>query len=552
MKQIMYFLSVVLVAAMSACTGQYDNIDQYATDETVYVGKYNDLDPAAVSVGYNRLEIDLTDVSTGRVTADQLYMGKAKRTVIEYEEANIRVRKAFDSLCSWINVTGLTSSKTYIIKIYTEDAKGNKSVAVEALGKPFTNIDVESIPFPLPNVYPAPSFVECRWPEGFNSSLYKFIEMEYWVYDKNNVELKHDKLNSKVSVPNFSVTDLVQNDSINIAFQCRVIPIMESGRILDTITIRDTLRAGTMSMDDYLNSKQMRKIESALINSDGSGTITFNSNEVPDHQLIELSIKWTKKDRTQGSLTIKNTEKSVKCENILLGEKFEICALYGVEGSTYPKCVEGTTFKQKYTKEEIKNKKWVVLPHNGYYSGWGTTGEWRGGHPMNVFDDDIKTGWHTFNAPARLLPQALTIDMQVPTKVSAVNFRSSLHESFYGYCKHVEMFVTNVPPISIYESNLYTINWDQTKQDRWDSYDNWIDRYKIKDDESFPPLLRDSWGFSAARELADRKSANMWLVASEQRTGRFLILLFPDSADGATDGTGHIYINELEVYHDGN
>src|SRR5690606_21179481 len=124
----------------SSCSGMYDTLDDYS-GEIVYPAKY---DTIIGHVGYERVEIDL--MKAGRIPASEIKMGKATKTIIEYDGQVIRL----DSLVSWVNITGLDQPKLYRFKIYTVDEFDNASVPQEIALIPYTSADLENLAIASP------------------------------------------------------------------------------------------------------------------------------------------------------------------------------------------------------------------------------------------------------------------------------------------------------------------------------------------------------------------------------------------------------------------
>lgn len=116
--KLLYALIGFAMILQIGCKGMYDNLEKYAKED-IYPAKY---DTIIGQVGYERVEIDL--LKAGRIPSSKIYMGKAKKTVVEYDDKRIVI----DSVVSWVNITGLTVSKLYRFKVYTEDEYGNRSV----------------------------------------------------------------------------------------------------------------------------------------------------------------------------------------------------------------------------------------------------------------------------------------------------------------------------------------------------------------------------------------------------------------------------------------
>src|SRR5690606_16990893 len=134
----MYRIIYIVVLAgtfLSACSGMYDSLEEYS-GEVVYPAKY---DTIVGRIGYERVEIDL--MKAGRIPSNRIKLGKAKKTVVEYDDQRIVI----DSLVSWVNLTGLTQPKLYRFQVYTIDEFDNKSVPHEIALIPYTAGDIEAL-----------------------------------------------------------------------------------------------------------------------------------------------------------------------------------------------------------------------------------------------------------------------------------------------------------------------------------------------------------------------------------------------------------------------
>jgi hypothetical protein len=471
---------------MLSCSGQYDNIDQYATEETVYVGKFPD-DPY-ITIGYKRVEIELMGEYVGRVFSDDIYLGKGKKTVVEYEEAEGLRRIEFDSVCSWVNITGLVIAKTYVFSIYAEDESGHRSIPVEALGKPFTDDDLAGFAFPVPHVIPAPETVEFVWDEvamGLSSPLYKFIELVYSYVDKDHKTVS-GRLTAR-DTPSFSVKNLNQGDSIYVTVSCRVIPIMDSKQIIDTISMVREITTTTIPKEDYLRARELRPIVSALIDPSDETKATITLGKITDH------LKWTdiryKTANGWYETRIPNDVSTVECENIVRRENIQIRCGY------QPPETDDVFYNEEWTDSRLPfilkydMTPWVVIPRTGSHD-WrdtpGKLGMWKGGHPMQILDGDPTGGWHSgvdFSSP---LPQVLVVDMQETRRVSRIYILG-------GYWNTLEFYLTNDPAIDGYTT--HSVNWTADQTNRENSYSDWVDLLT-----SEVPGTSPSWGSPIARK----------------------------------------------------
>jgi hypothetical protein len=540
MKRIIYFLSFVLIAALYSCTGQYDNIDKYATDETIYVGKFSD-DPF-IRVGYKRLEIELMGDSIGRAFSDDLYLGKAKRTVVEYDEADGRRIIEFDSVCSWVNIKGLTTAKTYIFTVYAEDEYGNRSTPVEILGKPYTDADFQGIVFPQPRVIAAPTTVEFAWEnevsEGLSSPLYKFVELIYSYVDSDNNTVS-GKVTAK-DVPSFSIRNLSVGDSTSVILNCRIIPIMDRALILDTLSIVKEIFTKTTTAEEYLAARTVRPVVSGLINpaNENDATITFGA---PSAHLVWTEIRYWDPVREDSTVIhIENSEASKLCPN------FERRGTVQIRGSFSPPETDieltsaWTDWGKFILKRSPRQDGWVAIPRHGNH-GWGdgqgAQSLWGGGSPMLAFDDpDLPnnagqySGWHSVLYTA--MPQVFIVDMKAARQVSSVYIKGD-------YYITVELYLTDDLSIPGYQT--HTIDWNANNRES--AYNSWRNQYHGR----IPGDVPASWGrpvLPAVNDGGHERTINL----PANREGRFLILRFPNSTSGT--GSNYIDIKNLIVYSD--
>jgi hypothetical protein len=539
MQRIIYFTSIVSLLALCSCTGQYDNIDRYATDESIYIGKYSDL--PYVKIGYKRVEIELLGDSVGRAFSDDIYLGKAKKTVIEYEEADGLRRIVIDSVCSWVNITGLTTPKTYIFTVYTEDTIGNRSIPTEALAKPFTDADLEGIIFPSPVKIPSPVTVEFSWETevsmGLSTSLFKFVDLTY-SYVNCDGKTINGKLTEKdaKTVANFNLKNLNINDSTLVTVNYRIIPIVESGQILDTISMSETYVTQTTTEEEYVAERTLRPIKAAMINPADERHATITFGDTTSHlKWTEIRYKNAKGDFTD--IRIKNSETEKFCQDIARREVIKIRCAYNPPETDIELVSEWTDYAPFILKHDPVLEGWSVLPRTDSHS-WGADGQgkqtlWNGGHPMLILDNDPGSGWHSkLDNP---FPQVLVIDMHKKKRVSKVIANG-------GYWKTVELYLTD--DLSIPEHIPYKVVYGDEDDDkeRVENYDDWMDPLM----ELIPEDVPASWGAPIA---VSNEGAEISFLFPEIPEGRFLIMRFPDNIY-SPGGTTYINVNNVEVYSD--
>ncbi|MDR1864594.1 MAG: DUF4998 domain-containing protein [Bacteroidales bacterium] len=210
----------------------YDNIKQFSEKEEIYPAKF---DTIFGRIGYERVEIDLR--KDGRIPSSKIEMGKAKKTVVAYDEDTptptvIRI----DSVCSYVNVTGLTEPRQYRFKIYTEDGAGNRSTPQEISLVPYTSADREVLRQGIldPTVSAASSALIMEWPAGLHSIMMEYHGLKYEYVDADNVP----HADSLDIAPRIYANNLPAGGETVFNFTYRVLPILEDGStLLDTIPV---------------------------------------------------------------------------------------------------------------------------------------------------------------------------------------------------------------------------------------------------------------------------------------------------------------------------
>ena len=229
------FLVLIIAAAaffVASCVGEYDNIEKYA-GEIVYPAAF---DTIIAYVGYERVELDLW--KAGRLSASKMKLGKAKRTIVEYDEQMFPI----DTICSWVNVTGLDQSKMYRIKVYTEDEYGNYSVPQSIAIIPYTSKERDLIEFAPPRLSTSPSSMVAEWSlNTLNSVLMDYHGMSWSYKDADGQTQSGSTKGTRFFASNFTVSS---NASVEVTY--KVVPRLSDAdgtRILDTVFVTRTIEA---------------------------------------------------------------------------------------------------------------------------------------------------------------------------------------------------------------------------------------------------------------------------------------------------------------------
>ncbi len=223
-KNILFSVIACLgILAIYSCKGIYDNVEPFG-GEKVYPAKF---DTISGKIGFERVELDL--MKAGRITNDQIYLGKASKTIVEYDKERIVV----DSVVSWVNIPNLKQSKLYRFKVYTEDKYGNKSVPQEIALIPYTNNELATIAVQSPRIFASRSNAVLDWAENISSILLTYCDLEYAYEDQSGAVME-----GKRDVnPRIFASNLKTGDEVNVDVDYRVVPKVDGVEILDTIVL---------------------------------------------------------------------------------------------------------------------------------------------------------------------------------------------------------------------------------------------------------------------------------------------------------------------------
>jgi hypothetical protein len=227
-------LVLCMATVMVACSKMFDNVKDFADSEIIYSDKLDGI--IKVQTGYERIEIDL--MKAGRIPSSKLNPGKAKKTVIECADfTEPDHRRVIDSVCSWLNITGLTQLKTYRFTIYTEDEFGNRSLPLTTEAKPYTSENRNALQLPAPSITESTSAAVIEWTIPISGKTHKTFRYAYEYTDKDGNKIIGK---SEGDMPSFFVENVEKGKDIPIKLACRIIPTIlgENGLytpIIDTI-----------------------------------------------------------------------------------------------------------------------------------------------------------------------------------------------------------------------------------------------------------------------------------------------------------------------------
>lgn len=223
-----HFILISLVAWVAlvgtySCKGIYDNVEPFG-GEKIYPAKF---DTISGKIGFERVELDL--MKAGRVPSSQIYLGKASKTVVEYDKERIVV----DSVVSWVNIPNLTVSKLYRFRVYTEDQYGNKSVPQEIALIPYTTNELTTIAVQSPRIFASPTTAVLDWADKISSILLTYCDLTFSYVDQSGETREGER---DVS-PRIFAGNLKTGDEIVVDVNYRVVPKVDGQEILDTVVL---------------------------------------------------------------------------------------------------------------------------------------------------------------------------------------------------------------------------------------------------------------------------------------------------------------------------
>jgi hypothetical protein len=356
MKRFFLVILLPLIWMCYSCNddGMYKNINELLPEgETVYPAKF---DTMLVKVGIERVEIDL--IKAGRVPASEIYLGKAIKTVIEYDDQPNGKPVVIDSVCSWVNITGLSMQKLYRFYIYTEDEYGNRSVPVVATAVPYMETDAASLDVPPPRVQSSTSVAVVEWPNGLSSTLLDFYELSFSYTDKSGVQHNVASTSSMFRIENLAPGPKI----LDVKF--KIVPKSEGKAILDTFYLEKSITANIWTdaeFDEVKNSFQGRTNSWAEFTGTAAN-IYWNAGA---SYVLQTEVQYTNQAGDLEYLTVLPGDNTTLCPNAAQKRylvKYRSVIKYDATGETWETAWQECEFPRKA----------IHLPMEGL-SGWSWT-----------------------------------------------------------------------------------------------------------------------------------------------------------------------------------
>jgi hypothetical protein len=508
MKRILFFLCIAAVGISSSCSHIYDNIKDFATEEAVYVGMF---DGAVARAGFERVEIDIATES--QMPSGEIKLGKAKKTVVEYDSTVI----TYDSVRSWVNITGLKTPKMYRFYIYNIDEYGNKSIPVQATAIPYTKTDLDALVLasPLQNV--SPTTAELSWPNGLASTFFEMASVTFNYNDRDGVQ-SYTTTESAVRL-----TNLVAGAQVPVQVLCSIIPRINNNPIIDTIVLDRSVVVTLLSPEDYLSQRVARSVNKAAITwkyagytddngnymgiSNGFGTVTWG--DVTDH-LAASEVRYTTNAGVETVSQILASESSLTCPDAKLGSTVETRSLFIPTGTSDTFATAWVLYEYPFM-DEYYRLTWYsnngIQARFGYHNWW----DGLGGYTQNLIDGNWDSGWHSNIEDESYLPQCVVFDLKYTLKIDYITIVAH-KDKIHRYLQDIEVYLSDTP----------------------------MDAHA----ETVP---EPSWGAPQARVRYNLDHHFEHINLAPGSSGRYLALIFPNSAENEGRGK-HISFMELYAY----
>lgn len=218
-------LYILTIFTQLSCSKMFDSLKEFADKETIYPASF---DTIGGRIGFNRVEIDLS--TKGRVFSNELKLAKAVKTIVE--SSYFKEPLVIDTVCSWINLNGLTEPEEYTFKIYTVDSYGNRSIPKEVSITPFTSQDLEQLELISPRITASSSSAVLEWENVLSGVAFDCYGYSYKYTDKDGTVHIGTDIGDR---PNIILENLTKEQIYPIEITLKIIPKKNNAPIIDTV-----------------------------------------------------------------------------------------------------------------------------------------------------------------------------------------------------------------------------------------------------------------------------------------------------------------------------
>jgi hypothetical protein len=430
-----FFLVIILSLAWMCYSCNEDNMytnihELLPSGETVYPAKF---DTVSVKVGIGRVEIDL--IKAGRIPAGEIYLGKAIKTVIEYEGQPNDQPIVIDSVCSWVNITGLTMQKLYRFYIYTQDEYGNRSVPVEATAIPYTEADAASLAVASPRITASPWAASIDWPRGLASVQFDYYGLVYSYRDRDGQTVT----NTLGDAPVIMLENMAPGQEVTVNVSYKIVPLVDKKPILDTMDLNRPIVLTMPPQESYQSTLQNRTVGTfTRMNDKSEMRINWNPAN-SDPTLLYTTVTWQDYNGQQQTVQVENDNTRTVIQGLKTGGSIAVSSWYNPVGAGD---LVLNALPRTYTPAQellLVRDTWTLVSVSDYQIGQ---------EPELIFDNNINTFYHSrwsgVNPP---FPHWMIFDLGASinglTKIET--YRHPSRSSFGPDTKTVQYFVGDDP-----------------------------------------------------------------------------------------------------------
>ena len=441
-NSLMLLLVTVYVAV--SCSRIYDNIEEYVDGEIIYIDRLDGI--IQVQIGFERVEIDL--LKAGRIPSSQIRMAKATKTVIECEDFDEPGhRRVIDSICSWVNVTGLTQLKYYDLTIYTEDDNGNRSLSFKTSVRPYTQENLLSLEITPPTINAASSSAQIEWLDGISALTHQVLSFQSKYTDRDGIVITDGLIQG--DRPVIFVENVLSEVDIPITLDCRVIPTIANPDlsytpIIDTLDFHPTfsIRLSAEAGDVIFLKAPAPGAESDLTDETN---VVFAWTKVAeiDAYTIKFSLLPNFPETSTYTLDVGDVNEWTMDNDDILD------VVNQLEGSYFTEFFWTVTPTEQETSVKTSFRLIRAWKVGMYYeidrSGWlalNAPSELSGYPLIQAIDGNLATFWHTSGVD---LPHWFIVDMRTPQSV--FKFDVLRTPSTYEDTREVELYLGNSPDV---------------------------------------------------------------------------------------------------------
>jgi hypothetical protein len=424
----------------------------------VYPAKF---DTVSVKVGIKRVEIDL--IKAGRIPASEIYLGRAIKTVIEYEGQPNDQPIVIDSLCSWVNITGLTIPKLYRFYIYTEDEYGNRSVPVVAAAIPYTEEDAAALAVTNPRFIASPWAASIDWPRGLSSVQFDYYGLVYSYRDRDGQTVTTTLVRQGVTDtlgdrPVIMLENTAPGQEVTLDILYKIVPLVDKNPILDTFILNRPIVLTMPAQETYQSTLRNRTVASTVRMSDRR-EMRINWNPVDnDPTLLYTTVTWQDYYGQEQVVQVENDSTWTLIQGLRTGASIAISSWYNPVGSGD---LVLNALPRAYTppQEILLLRDWTVVSSPDHQAA---------NPPELIIDNNINTYYHSRWTPSSPpFPHYVIFDMGVSvnglTKIETYRMPSA---SGSPDTKTVQYFMSDDPnPNALTWGLIAECEFNSTKTD---------------------------------------------------------------------------------------